>query len=310
MSEGERIMSIRAWLVRRKIKAVFRPKELATAPEQARLRHFEVALKAMESKMPGAPSDATVEAVDTDTVKGEWISVPGARDDRILMYNHGGGYVWGGPKQYRDLGARLSRALKARVFLLDYRLAPTHRCPSAIEDALAAYDYIQAENPGVPITMGGDSAGGGLTLATTHAIRDSGRVMPAALSLISPWLDVTGSGDSVQANKHKEVMLDADGIQVAGQIYSGELAPDDPRPSPLFGDQAGLPPTLMQVGSEEILLSDSTRFHEKALAAGSSVHLDVWPKMHHVWHMSAGIVPEGKKAIADIATYFDRHWGN
>lgn len=303
-------MSIRAWLVRRKIRAVFRPKDLANAPQEARLKHFEVALKAMESKMPGAPSDATIEAVDNGTVRGEWISVPGARQDRILLYSHGGGYVWGGPKQYRDLGGRLSRALKARVFLLDYRLAPTHKCPAAIEDALAAYDYIQSENPGVPITMSGDSAGGGLTLATAQAIRDSDRVGPVALALISPWLDVTGSGDSVRANRDKEVMLDADGVKVAGQVYSGDLGPEDPRPSPLFGDQAGLPPVLVQVGSEEILLSDSTRFKDKALAAGVSVHLDIWQKMHHVWHMSAGIVPEGKRAIADIAAFFEHHWGN
>ncbi|MFC4347367.1 alpha/beta hydrolase [Kordiimonas lipolytica] len=303
-------MSIRAWLVRRKIRAVFRPRELANAPQEARLKHFEVALKASESKMPGAPSDAVVETVDEGVVKGEWISVPGAREDRILMFNHGGGYVWGGPKQYRDLGARLSRAMKARVFLLDYRLSPKHKCPAAIDDALAAYDWISKNNPGVPITMAGDSAGGGLTLAATHAIRDSDRTNPVALALISPWLDVTGSGESVQANREKEVMLEADGIKIAGQVYSGELGPEDPRPSPLFGDQAGLPPTLVQVGSEEILLSDSTRFHEKAMAAGVSVHLDVWQKMHHVWHMQAGIVPEGKRAIADMAAFFEHHWGN
>lgn len=303
-------MSIRAWLVRRKIRSVFRPKELETAPDEVRLKHFATALKAMEGSLTGAPKEATIEKVETDTVRGEWISMPGAREDRILFYSHGGGYVWGSPKAYYLLGAMLSKAMKARVFLLDYRLAPAHKCPSQIEDALAAYDWIQKENPGVPITMSGDSAGGGLTLAAAQAIRDNGRVPPKALALISPWLDVTGESETVQTNRDRDVMLDAKGIGTAGQIFAGDLDATDPRCSPLFGEQAGLPPTIVQVGSEEILLGDSLRFAEKAREAGVDVTLDVWKKMHHVWHFSAQVVPEGKRAIRDMASFFEPRWGN
>lgn len=303
-------MSIRAWLVRRKIRAAFRPNSLRNAPEDERLRHFDKTLQAMEPQMPGAPDDAVIETVNTDKVKGDWISVPGARPDRVLFYSHGGGYVWGQPKNYHDLGARLSRAMQAHVFLLDYRLAPEFRCPAPVEDAVAAYDYILEAKPGAAITMAGDSAGGGLTLATAQVLRDSDRPQPKALALISPWLDMTGSGDSVETNRDREVMLEADGIAVAGAMYRGELAPDDPRCSPLFGSQSGLPPMLVQVGSEEILLSDSTRLADRVKDAKGDIRLDIWKKMHHVWHLSAGIVPEGRKATSDMAAYFNEYWGN
>lgn len=302
-------MSIRAWLVRRKIRSVFRPSSLRGAAADKRLRHFDQALQAMERNLPGAPAEAEIEAVDVGDVRGEWVTMPGANPNRVLLYSHGGGYVWGGPKPYRDLGARLSSSLRARVFLLDYRLAPAHKCPAPIEDALAAYDWIREQHPRAAITLAGDSAGGGLTLATAHAIRDSGRAQPSAIALVSPWLDVTGAADSLRRNAKKEVMLDPDGIAVAGKQYRGDLAADDPRCSPLFGSQSNLPPVLIQVGAGEILLDDSVHVADKIRTAGGEVKLDVWRKMHHVWHFSAGIVPEGRRAINDIATYFDKHWG-
>ncbi|NVJ97460.1 MAG: alpha/beta hydrolase [Alphaproteobacteria bacterium] len=303
-------MSVQAWLVRRKIRAAFRPKQSRSGSEEDRLRHFDRTLTAMEDRLPGAPADATVETVNDNGVRGDWIFVPGARDDRILLYSHGGGYVWGSPKNYHDLGARLSRALKARVFLLDYRLAPKHKCPAAVDDALAAYAFIRNAYPQAKIGLCGDSAGGGLALASTLLLKEAEQVQPVAVGLISPWLDVSGSGASIETNKHKEVMLEADGIAVAGKLYRGDMPADDPRCSPLFGDHDGMPPILAQVGSEEILLSDSVRLAEKVRAAGGEIQLDVWPKMHHVWHMSAGIVPEGKKAIEQMAAFFEQHWGN
>jgi len=302
-------MSIRAWLVRRRIKSVFRPPSLKDADPDTRLRHFDKALKGLEKLLPGAPEDAVVEAVDQDGVKGEWITLPESQEDRVLLYSHGGGYVWGGPKQYRDLGSRLGRAMKAKVFLLDYRLAPMNKCPAPIEDALAAYDMIRSRYPGASITMAGDSAGGGLTLATAHAVRDSDRVAPVAIALISPWLDVTGKSDSIRRNADKEVMLDPGGIGVAGKVYRGDMAGDDPRCSPLFGSQAGLPPAIAQVGSDEILLDDAVHFADKVTAAGGTVELKVWRKMHHVWHFSANIMPEARKAIAEIAAFFEPQWG-
>ncbi len=301
-------MSFRAWLVRRKIKSVFRPPSLKNADPEVRLRHFDKALKGLEKLLPDAPASAVIEPVDEGGIKGEWVTMPGAREDRILFYSHGGGYVWGGPKQYRDLGCRLGAAMKAKVFLLDYRLAPHNKCPAQIEDALAAYDMVRSRYPNSAITMAGDSAGGGLTLAAVHAIRDSDRVSPVAIALISPWLDVTGKSESIVRNADKEVMLDPGGIGVAGMVFRGEMAGDDPRCSPLFGSQNGLPPVLVQVGSEEILLDDSVHFADKVKAAGGDVTLNVWHKMHHVWHFSANIMPEARKAIAEITAFFEPYW--
>ncbi|WP_262690421.1 alpha/beta hydrolase [Kordiimonas aestuarii] len=305
-------MSIRAWLARRKIRSVFRPKMPPGTPDDVRLKNFSKALKAMEERLPGPPrGQCKIDKVDrSDGIKGEWITAKGAREDRIVLFAHGGGYTWGAPRPYRELGWRLSRACNARVFLLDYRLAPEHTCPAPIEDALRAYDWIIKKNPGLPVVLSGDSAGGGLTLATAHVIRDTGRPMPKALSLISPWLDLTGSGESIGVNADKDVMLDPDGIHYAADAYRGDLSAYDPRCSPLFGEQAGLPPVFLQVGDDEILLDDSVRFEARARSEGVAVKLDIWPKMHHVWHFSAMMIPEGRKAIADMAIFFESHFGN
>ena len=305
-------MSIRAWLVRRKIKSVFRPSVPAGTSDEIRLQNFSKALKGMEARLPGPPKgQSKIDKIDrNDGIKGEWITAKGAREDRILIYAHGGGYTWGGPKPYRELGWRLSRAANARVFLLDYRLAPAHKCPAPIEDALRAYDWIVGTNPGQPVALAGDSAGGGLSLATAHAIRDTGRPMPSAIALISPWLDLTGSGKSLKTNNATEVMLDPDGIHYAADAYRGELSAYDPRCSPLFGEQRGLPPLFVQVGDSEILLDDSTRFASRAKEAGVAVTLEVWPKMHHVWHFSAMLIPEGKKAITAMGAFLNAGFDN
>lgn len=304
-------MSIRAWLARRQIKKAFRGDLLGKEPAGSVIE-FDEALSALESQLPKPPKRAVVEPVDTEhngkRVRGEWVQEPGTRTDRILFYSHGGGYVWGAPKFYRDLGWRLSKACDARVFLLDYTLAPEAQCPTQIEEGLAAYDMIREAHPDANYGMAGDSAGGGLTAALAVAIRDSGRAAADALSLISPWLDQTGSGDSMKYNGDKDVMLRPAGITAVAAQYHGDLPADDPRCSPLFADHAGLPPTLVQVGSEEILLDDSTRFEASMKKAGGDVTLRIWPKMHHVWHMSAGLVPEGKKAIREMAAHFDRYW--
>ncbi len=304
-------MSIRAWLVRRQIRKVFRPDLSggAGAPKQA---DFARVMKAAEAGLPQPPKSTEIQAVEVEygghTVRGEWVAEPGVRNDRIIFYSHGGAYIWGAPRFYRDLAWRLSKACDARVFLFDYTLAPVAQCPTQIDEGLAAYDYVLSQNPGASITMSGDSAGGGLTASLALAIRDSGRAAPAALALISPWLDLTGSGDSLRYNGDKDVMLRPDGVKEVAHLYHGDMDANDPRCSPLFASHAGLPPTLLQVGSEEILLDDSKRFQASMSKAGGDVTLRVWPKMHHVWHMSAKLVPEGRKAIKEIAAFFERYW--
>jgi len=303
-------MSIRAWIVRRKIRSLFRP-ELSGSSDEI---DFLSALRISEKAIRQPPKTTLIEPVEAQLdglkVRGEWVSEPGVNQNRVILYSHGGGYVWGAPKFYRELAWRLSKACNARVFLLDYGLAPAVKCPVQINEALAAYDMIRKDNPNAEITMSGDSAGGGLTVSAVLAIRDSGRPLPTALALISPWLDLTGSGESVKYNARKDVMLKPEGVATGGVSYHGEMAANDPQCSPLFANHEDLPPTLVQVGSEELLLDDSTRFVTSMERAGGDVTMRVWSKMHHLWHMSAGIVPEGRKAIEEIAAYFESHWSS
>lgn len=305
-------MSIRAWLVRRQIRKLFRRDLFVKPGEPVPEPNFMEALTYSEARMPKPPASTEIEALEAEhggvAFKGEWVAEPGTRKDRILFYSHGGGYVWGSPKVYRDLAWRLSKACNARVFLLDYSLAPNAKCPTQINEGLAAIDYIRAAHPDAKFAMSGDSAGGNLTAALMLAMRDGGRQPADVISLISPWLDLTGSGDSVKTNGKRDVMLRPDGIAAATVAYAGTADPADPQVSPLFANLENLPPVLMQVGSDEILLDDSTRFHAALQAAGGDSTLRVWNKMHHVWHTTAGIVPEGKKAIQEIADFFERHW--
>ena len=303
-------MSVRAWIVRRKIKSLFRT-DLTGIPE-AEVISFKQALLISEKNIPQPPKTTEIEAIDEmhgdQRVRGEWVSEPGADPNRIIFYCHGGGYVWGAPKFYRELAWRLSKACDARVFLLDYSLAPAAKFPIQVNEGLAAYDMVCKNNSNARVVLSGDSAGGNLAVSMTIAIRDNGGPAPAALALISPWLDMTGSGDSLKYNGEKDVMLQPDVAVKGARAYSGELAADDPRCSPLFADHKGLPPILTQVGSEEILLDDSTRLAASIDKVGGDITLKVWPKMHHAWHMSAAIVPEARKAIKEIADYFEQRW--
>ncbi len=304
-------MSFRAWIVRKKIKSLFRT-DLSGKSGAPDGNDFLAALKVSEKAIRQPPKTTVIKAVDTQfggqNVRGEWVWEPGAGENQVIFYSHGGGYIWGAPKFYRELAWRLSKTCNARVFLLDYSLAPEAKCPTQINEALAAYDMIREANPNAVITMSGDSAGGGLTASLAVAIRDSGRQQPAALALISPWLDLTGSGDSLVYNGKKEVMLQPDAVRKGAQLYHGDMAADDPQCSPLFADHKGLPPMLVQVGSEEILLDDSRRMAASVEKASGDVSLRIWPKMHHVWHLSAGMVPEARRAIDEIATHFEDKW--
>jgi len=281
---------------------------MRTATVEQLGRHFQDCLVKMEGVLPGPPKDIDVTTINQNGVKGDWVLAPGAHRDRVYFFSHGGGYVWGSAKAYHDLAYRLSKASKAQVFLLDYDLAPGAQAPVQIEQGLAAYDYVVNEYPDADIVMGGDSAGGGLTHALALAIRNSGRKAPVAVALIAPWIDLTGAGDSMKSNMWKDALLDPRGISYAADVYRGELSADDPRCSPLFADQQGLPPIFLQVGEDEILLDDSVRLEAKIKATGGSVRLDIWPKVHHVWHFSARMMPEGRRAILDIAKFFEPHW--
>lgn len=222
----------------------------------------------------------------------------------VILYLHGGAYLGGSPRTHRGMLARLARAAGCRVLALDYRLAPEHPYPAPLEDAVAAYRALLAKGTKPEqIVIAGDSAGGNLALVTAIALREAGLPLPAKLVLLSPWTDMTSSSGSYTSRVQRERILDVAAIQRAATTFADGRKLADPRLSPLFADLAGLPPMLIQVGDDEVLLEDSTRLADAAHAAGVSVTLQVWPGMWHVWQVLAGWMPEADRAVAGIAGF-------
>ncbi len=227
--------------------------------------------------------------------------------ERHVLYLHGGGYIVGSPRSHIAMAARLARRAAAAASVIDYRLAPEHPFPAAVEDCVAAYRAIAGEtDPGL-ITIAGDSAGGGAALATLVALRDAGDPLPASAVLFSPWLDLTASGESYRTKADVDPVIDVDKIAVTALQYAAGTPLDHPGVSPLFADLAGLPPMLVQAGTDEALLSDSTALAERAAAAGTDVVIDVRDEMWHVYQMFAGWVPEATEALVDAAAFMRGH---
>ena len=249
-------------------------------------------------------SDVTREAVDVDGTPGEWISVTSAPGDTVILYLHGGGYVIGSINSHRELISRIARAAGARALAIDYRLAPENPFPAAVEDATKAYRWLLKQGVAPEkIVIAGDSAGGGLTAATLLALRDAGDRLPAAAVCISPWTDLTISGETMVTKADVDPMIKPADAKFGAERYHGTADPSHPLISPIFADLSGLPPLLIQVGTSEVLLSDSTRLAERAKAAGVDVTLEEWDQMIHVWHFFAFILPEAQQAIERIGEF-------
>jgi monoterpene epsilon-lactone hydrolase len=245
-----------------------------------------------------------VRPVDAGGVPAYWFEPRGGPSGRWVLYLHGGGYVGGGYALHRNLVGRLARAMGATVLFVDYRLAPEHPHPAALDDALAAYRWLR-EAHGVPasaIALAGDSAGGGLCLATMAALRDRAEALPAGAALMSPWTDLTCSGASFQALDAIDPMLSAHMLPPNARSYAGDADAAAPAMSPLFADLSGLPPCLIQVGAEEILLDDAVRLAERGRAAGMAVTLAVKPQLFHVFQ-AAHTAPEAWTATREIADF-------
>jgi len=263
---------------------------------------------AMEKISERVARDVKCEAVSAGGVPAEWIVPPNAAADRVILYLHGGGYVMGSINTHRATVARIARASQARGLAIDYRMGPEHPFPAAIEDSTAAYRWLIAQGykPG-KIVISGDSAGGGLTLATLIALRDAGTAMPAAAVPISAWADLEGTGDSVKTRAAADPSVDQESLLRMAKMYAGDHDRKNPLLSPIHADYRGISPMLLQVGDAEILLDDSNRVAERAKAAGVKVELEVWPEMFHVWHAFAKILPEGQQAIDRIGAYVLEH---
>jgi len=249
-------------------------------------------------------ADVKCEPVNAGGIKSEWVTAPDADAGRAVLYLHGGGYVIGSINTHRDLAARISRAAKARVLLIDYRLAPEHPFPAAVEDSVAAYRWMLAQGlKPSRISVAGDSAGGGLTVATLVAIRDAKLATPGAAVCLSPWVDLEGVGDSMKSKASVDPMVQRDGLLEMAQHYLAGKDARSPLAAPLYADLAGLPPTLIQVGTAETLLDDSTRIAERARKAGVKVTLEPWENMIHVFQVFAPMLDEGQQAIEKIGEF-------
>lgn len=262
----------------------------------------------MEASADMFPPDADVrvDTVEAGGVTADWISVPASKEDRVVLYFHGGAYVMGSRNTHRGIAGRIARAAQTRVLLPDYRLAPEHPFPAAIEDATACWHWLLSEGFSPDrMVIAGDSSGGGLALATLLAIKASTDPLPACAVGLSPWTDLEGTGPTVETGAPDDPMLTPAGIRSSGRDYA-ENNLRNPLAAPLHGELSGLPPVLIQVGTREILLSDSTRFAEKARRAGSDVTLEVEEGLIHVWQMFPD-VPEASQAIERVGKFIDQH---
>lgn len=237
----------------------------------------------------------------------EWVEGPDADASRVLLYFHGGGYVIGSIATHRGLVARIARVAGIRGLVLDYRLAPEHPFPAAVEDATAAYRFLLEQGIAPEgIAIGGDSAGGGLTFATLVALRDSGIPLPAAAIALSPWVDLEGTGESMSSKADADPMVGREGLLEMARLYLGEADPKTPTASPLHADLAGLPPLYVQVGTAETLLDDATRIAERARAAGVQIELEPFEDLVHVFQAFAPHVPESLEAIEKLGAFLKR----
>jgi monoterpene epsilon-lactone hydrolase len=256
---------------------------------------------------PRPPDEVSTEAVQLADVPGEWVQY-GPEGHHVLLYLHGGGYVFGNFDSHRDIAWRLSKATGARVLLVDYRLAPEHPFPAALEDATACFRWLlDNEVPASSIALAGDSAGGGLAVATMVNLRNLGLALPNCAILLSPWADLSGSGESMQANARLDPMFSPAAVSAMATLYLGNRDRKAPLASPVFADLSGLPPMMVQVGSTEILLSDAERLVARAQAAGGQAILDVWPDMPHAFQIYGGRIPESLEAIERLSTFVMGH---
>ena len=263
-----------------------------------------------ESTRQQLAQDVRCEPVDAGGVPAEWVTTPESVEERVIHYLHGGGYVVGSISTNREIASRLARAAKARVLTIGYQLAPENPFPAAVEDSMTGYRWLLSR--GVDpnrVVIAGDSAGGGLTVATLVALRNAGEPLPATAVAISPWADLECTGKSMSTRAEADPMVKRDDLLMVAGHYLGDTDPRTPLASPIHADLTGLPPLLIQVGTAEVLFDDATRLAEKAESAGVEVVLEPWEDMIHMWHSYAAMLPEGQQAIDHMGEFVLKHTG-
>jgi epsilon-lactone hydrolase len=292
-------MSLRAELVRVSARWFIKRRGRHKSITQARER-----LRRTQALVPLPPRRATTVVVDAGGVGAHRVSTPASRPDHHVLYLHGGGYVAGSAALYRHFTWRIAASTRSTLLAINYRLAPEHPFPAALTDAVAAYQWLlaQAADPKAIVIIG-DSAGGGLTLATLMKLRDQRLPLPAAAVALSPWTDLALTGASLRLNAKADSMLNSEDMQSFADMYLAGTDPKDPYVSPLYDTGAGLPPILILVGSEEVLLDDAVRMAERLRNAGGIVELEIWPRMLHVWPLFVPVMPEAHRAIARMGRF-------
>ena len=279
-----------------------RPPQVDMSIEESRAE-FEVVASQFQPA-----EEVRCEPVDAGGVPAEWITTPETEDKRVIQYLHGGAYVRGSINTHRELISRLARATRARALAIGYRRAPEDPFPAAVEDSIAAYRWLISSGADpARLVIAGDSAGGGLTMATLVALRDAGDPLPAAAVCLSPWVDLEMLGESMTIRDEVDPMIHRDSLLVAAKAYLGDAHPRTPLAAPLYADLRGLPPLLIQVGTAETLLDDATRLAERARAAGVDVIYEPWDDMFHVWQFCASMLPEGQEALDRIGGFVRKH---
>ena len=265
---------------------------------------------AAERLAPAPPLDTETLTVNAGGVAADLITTPASDHDRHVLFLHGGGFIIGSPALYRHVTWRIATTARARVLAVDYRLAPEHPFPAALDDALTAYRWLlgQGADPR-RIAVMGDSAGGGLVFSLMLRLRDEGSPLPAAAAALSPWTDLALTGPTLTSNAAADPLLNAEDPMHFVQDYLAGADPRTPYASPLYGDPAGLPPTLIQVGSDEVLRDDAVRMADRMRDAGCQVELEIWRRMPHVWHAFVPLIPEAKRAIERIGTFLQSRTG-
>jgi len=254
--------------------------------------------------------DVRCEPADAGGVPAEWITTPESVHQRVIYYLHGGAYVRGSINTHRELISRLARATRARALAIEYRRAPEDPFPAAVEDSIAAYRWLVSSGADpARLVMAGDSAGGGLAMATLVALRDAGDPLPAAAVCLSPWVDLEMLGESMTTRDEVDPMIHRDSLVLAAKAYLGDADPRTPLATPLYADLRGLPPLLIQVGTAETLLDDAARLAERARAAGVDITYEPWDDMFHVWQFCASMLPEGQEALDRIGEFVRSHTG-
>ena len=281
--------------------------KLASRPRSPDYRQRRLDIDA-RGREYGVPKDVSVEPVSANGVRAEWTATPGASGDAAILYLHGGGYVIGSLDSHRHLVAEAGREAGCWALALDYRLAPEHPFPAAVDDAVAGYRYLLGRGIGPGrIAIAGDSAGGGLVVAAMVAIRDAGLEQPGCGWCISPWVDMEAVGETMTSKAEADPTVQKAGILDMARLYLNGADPRAPLAAPLYADLAGIAPLLIQVGAAETLLDDAIRLARVAGAADVRVDLQIWPEMIHVWHLFHPELSAGKKAIAAGGAFVRDH---